>query len=125
MAPKGTSSLWAELSLLRDETYDEDAVVDRTVADLKRAGILRAGDRVIYRKVGVLDPAYVIYDRFRARNVASILESLRAAGIHSAGRFGSWEYSSMEGAIKAGIDLAERLAPALDGKVMPRLRTAV
>jgi protoporphyrinogen oxidase len=125
MAPKGTSSLWAELSLLRDETYDEDAVVDRTVADLKRARILRAGDRVIYRKVGVLDPAYVIYDRFRARNVASILESLRAAGIHSAGRFGSWEYSSMEGAIKAGIDLAERLAPALDGKVMPRLRTAV
>ncbi|HYV86923.1 MAG TPA: FAD-dependent oxidoreductase [Patescibacteria group bacterium] len=122
MAPKGTSSLWAECSLLRDETYDEDAVVDRTVEDLKRSGILRGGDRVIHRRVGVLDPAYVIYDRFRAQNVPAILETLRGVGIHSAGRFGSWEYSSMEGAIKAGIDLAERLGPALDRAGAPRLR---
>jgi protoporphyrinogen oxidase len=122
MAPKGTSSLWAERSLLRDETYDENAVVDQTVADLKRAGLLRAGDRVIYRKVGVLDPAYVIFDQFRARNLPAILETLRGAGIHSAGRFGAWEYSSMEGAIKAGIDLAERLGTALDSAGAARLR---
>jgi protoporphyrinogen oxidase len=122
MAPAGTSSLWAERSLLRDETYDEDAVVDRTIDDLRRAGLLRRADRVIYRRVGVLDPAYVIYDRFRAQNVPAILETLRGAGIHSAGRFGSWEYSSMEGAIKAGIDLAERLVRELDRAGASRLR---
>jgi hypothetical protein len=71
---------------------------------------------VIYRRVTVLDPAYVIYDRFRADNLPRVFTALEALGVHSAGRFGSWEYSSMEGAIKAGAMLAERLAALLSNR---------
>lgn len=124
MVPRGASSICAERSLLRDEPFDENEVVETTVADLRRAGLLKARDKVIYRKVSVLDPAYVIYDRFRARNIGAILESLRAIGIHSAGRFGAWEYSSMEGAIRSGIDLAERIQEAF-GERWPGNRRAV
>ena len=116
MAPRGCSSLYVERSLLRDEPFDEDEVVSAAVEDLRRAGILWRRDRVIYRRVQVLDPAYVIYDRFRARNLPRVHETLNAAGIHSAGRFGSWEYSSMEGAIRTGMDLAERLCGSLAGR---------
>ena len=120
LMPRGCSSLYVERSLRRDETYDPDEVIEKAVDDLRRAGILRKGDRLVYRRVSVIDPAYVIYDRFRAHNVGRCLDSLEALGIHSAGRFGAWEYSSMEGAILAGMGLASRLAPTF-GRLSGRL----
>ncbi len=113
LAPRGCSALYVEKSLLRDEPYDPEEVVATAVEDLRRAGILWKGDRVVYRRVGVLDPAYVIHDRFRAENLPRILAGLREAGIHSGGRFGSWEYSSMEGAIRTGMEVARDLQESL------------
>jgi protoporphyrinogen oxidase len=120
LVPKGCSSLYVERSLLRDEPFDPDEVVERAVADLRRAGILRPGDRVVYRRLTVLDPAYVIYDRYRAAHLPRILATLQAAGIRSAGRFGAWEYASMEGAIKAGMDLAAATAADLRARAGAR-----
>ena len=116
LAPRGCASLYVERSLHRDEPFDPDEVVETAVADLRRAGLLWTGDRVIYRRVTVLDPAYVIYDRYRADNLPRVFTALEALGVHSAGRFGSWEYSSMEGAIKAGALLADRLAALLSDR---------
>ena len=113
MAPRGCSSLWAEKSLLRDEPFDPRTVVEETIADLRRSGILRAADRIVHSKVGVLDPAYVIYDRHRAEHLPAILTALRAHGIESCGRFGAWEYASMEGAMRAGAEAADRTRAAL------------
>jgi protoporphyrinogen oxidase len=113
LAPRGCSPIYVERSLLRNEPFDEGEVVARALDDLRRAGILRRRDRVVYSRLSVLDPAYVIYDRFRARSLPAVLGSLESLGIHSAGRFGAWEYSSMEGAIKAGMALAGRLATRL------------
>jgi protoporphyrinogen oxidase len=121
MAPRGCSSLWAERSLLRDEPFEPDAVVSRTVDDLRRTGILRASDRVVFSRVGVLDPAYVLYDRHRAAQLPSILDTLRSHGIDSVGRFGAWEYSSMEGAMRAGAEAADRARTAL-GLEPPEVR---
>ncbi len=111
LVPRGCASLYVERSLLRDEPFDPDEVVERAVEDLRRAGLVWRSDRVVYRRVGVLDPAYVIYDRFRAQALPGLLATLQDLGIHSAGRFGAWEYNSMEGAMRAGMDLAGRLAP--------------
>jgi protoporphyrinogen oxidase len=116
LAPRGCSSLYVERSLLRDEPFDPEEVTARAVEDLRRTGILWRGDRLVYRRVSVLDPAYVIYDRFRAQNLPAAHRALSEAGIFSAGRFGSWEYSSMEGAIKAGMELAERLSGSFEGR---------
>ncbi|MFQ5877312.1 MAG: protoporphyrinogen/coproporphyrinogen oxidase [Acidobacteriota bacterium] len=116
LAPRGCTSLYVERSLLRDEPFDPVGVVEESLRDLRRAGLLWRGDRVVYRRVAVLDPAYVIYDRFRSANLPRVLAALERLGIHSIGRFGFWEYSSMEGALRAGIDLAARLARALNGR---------
>jgi len=121
LAPRGCSSLYVERSLLRDETFDPDEVIDRAIDDLRRAKILWNGDRIVYRNVSVLDPAYVVYDRYRAAHLPAAQRALGEAGILSAGRFGSWEYSSMEGAIQAGRDLAVRIGGTRSRR--PALRT--
>ncbi|HEX9428269.1 MAG TPA: FAD-dependent oxidoreductase [Candidatus Polarisedimenticolia bacterium] len=122
LVPPGCSSLYVERSLHRDEPFDEQEVIARAVDDLRRAGILWRSDRIVYRRVSVLDPAYVIYDRFRADCLPGIFETLSAAGIHSAGRFGAWEYNSMEGAIKAGRELATLLRTSLAPGAAPARR---
>jgi protoporphyrinogen oxidase len=124
MAPRGCASVWAERSLLPGEPFDEQEVIATTTDDLRRAGILRARDRVVFARVGVLDPAYVLYDRHRARHVPRVLATLREHGIDSTGRFGAWEYSSMEGAMRAGADAAERLRATLGVPEARRRNTA-
>ena len=65
----------------------------------------------------------MIYDRFRARHVPGLIERLREFDVHSAGRFGAWEYSSMEDAIRAGADAAHRVRAQLTRRY-PMLREA-
>ncbi|MCI0408613.1 MAG: hypothetical protein L0191_08625, partial [Acidobacteria bacterium] len=75
----------------------------------RRVEILRPGDRIVAREVLVLDPAYVVYDHFRQQALPSILRILERYGVISTGRFGAWEYGSMESALKQGRAAAERL----------------
>ena len=109
VAPKGCSSLYVEVARRRDEAVDEAALVTQTLEGLKRASILRPSDRIVTREVVVLDPAYVVYDHFRQRALPSILRILERYGVISTGRFGAWEYGSMESALTQGRDAAARL----------------
>ncbi len=51
--------------------------------------------------------AYVIYDYWREKNLNKILESLIQSSIYSVGRFGGWNYSSMQEAFLDGQNTAE------------------
>jgi protoporphyrinogen oxidase len=53
--------------------------------------------------------AYCIYDKFRTRIVNETLDILNDSGIKSIGRYGQWEYSTMEDAILYGKELAEEI----------------
>jgi hypothetical protein len=66
----------------------------------------------------------VLYDRHRARHLPRILDTLRQHGIDSTGRFGAWEYSSMEGAMRAGAEAAERAREAVGVPSEGRRRSA-
>jgi hypothetical protein len=55
----------------------------------------------------ILKDAYVIYDREREEVIPSIMSILNGMGIYTAGRWGNWEYSSMEDAILEGFEAAE------------------
>ena len=123
VVPRGCASLYVERSLRPGETFDRDEVLSSALEGLKRAGILWNGDRIVYRRISVLDPAYVIYDRFRARHVPALIERLRSFDVHTAGRFGAWEYSSMEDAIRAGADAARQVRDTLTARY-PMLREA-
>jgi protoporphyrinogen oxidase len=109
VAPRGCSSLYVEVARRRDEPLEKEALVQEVLEALGRAEILRRGDRIVAREVLVLDPAYVIYDHFRQQALPSIHRILERYAVISTGRFGAWEYGSMESALKQGQVAAERL----------------
>jgi protoporphyrinogen oxidase len=105
VAPPGCSALYVEISQ-PPEAPPAPGFEERAVADLRRAGILEPEHEVLFALPVVIDPAYVIYDRHRRETLPALLDLLRQRGVQSIGRFGAWEYSSMEDALAAGREAA-------------------
>ncbi|HEX4824910.1 MAG TPA: FAD-dependent oxidoreductase [Candidatus Polarisedimenticolaceae bacterium] len=110
VAPPGTSSLYVEFGLKRDERVDPAALERAALEALQRERILLPGDRIVVRDFLRIDPGYVIFDRARQEVMARVVPRLRALGVHTIGRYGGWTYSYMERAILDGLETAERLA---------------
>ncbi len=71
--------------------------------------IHRAED-ILFARANEIPHAYVLYDEQYGPSKAEILGFLERAGIQTAGRYGQWEYGSMEDAIMAGRACAQKLA---------------
>jgi protoporphyrinogen oxidase len=110
VCPEGSSSLYLEFGLTRDEQPDPVALEKAAVAALQREGILEAGDRVIARDWIRIDPGYVIFDRARQQVMADAIPRLAACGVSTIGRYGAWTYSYMERAMLDGLETAEAIA---------------
>lgn len=111
VAPRGTSSLFVEVSVRPDRPYDVQALTESSIAALRSCGILRPEDKIVVTYPILLPCAYVIYNRARSRSVAQIQRALNARGVYSFGRYGSWIYSSMEDAILQGKEFADKIHP--------------
>jgi protoporphyrinogen oxidase len=116
VAPPGASSVTAEVAFSAARPLDRAATVRQVKADLERIGILRRGDRIGVEAVFEIPCAYVLYDHARRGAVDSIQAYLKSRGILSVGRYGAWEYSSMEDAITGGREAAELI---LNAEVTP------
>jgi protoporphyrinogen oxidase len=124
LSPPGTSSLYVEITYHPLETQNADCgmrnvetchsmslpTVKETVKGLIDCGILKLSDDLITAHIIHIPYAYVVYDEFRKENLPAILRFLRNEGIYSIGRYGAWEYSTMEGAILQGKWVAEKLS---------------
>ena len=110
MAPKGTSALSVEISYLPSTPPPLEMVREQTMAALVSCGILRAEDKILTEKTILIKHAYVIYDRFRSGHLPRIMQFLRSNQIYPLGRYGRWEYATMEDAILQGKEAAEALS---------------
>ncbi|PIE34945.1 protoporphyrinogen oxidase [candidate division KSB3 bacterium] len=109
VVPEGCSSMYVEVSALPHEEYAEETLLEQVYDGLYRCGLLKKTDEILVADVLRLDCAYVIHDLYRSRALATILPCLEQYKISSIGRYGAWEYNSMEGAILAGKQIAKRL----------------
>jgi protoporphyrinogen oxidase len=118
MAPEGKSSISAELSVPMHKplkmTHDE--IMETVIAGLLESEILNKSDRILFRDIKCLDPAYVIYTPDREGNIELIHKFLNARGIYPCGRFGSWAYLNMDQSILNGRKIAEELLKPFQGK---------
>jgi protoporphyrinogen oxidase len=110
MAPKGTSSIYVEISSLPSNPPAIDQVRKEALSALIACGILRADDEILAEKILMIRHAYVIYDLFRYQHLRSIIPFLRTQHIYPIGRYGLWEYATMEEAILQGREVAQDLS---------------
>ena len=109
VVPEGCSSMYVEVSALPEEQISEQSLLESVYHGLHRCGILREDDEILVSDVVRIECAYVIHDRQRRPALDTIIPFLEGYDIHSIGRYGTWEYNSMEGAILAGKCTAEVL----------------
>ncbi len=108
----GCSSLYVEVSHQPDAVTPPAELIKQVRAGLERAGIFRPDDEIVVADVKDIRYAYVLFDKHRARALPAVLAELESRGIHSIGRYGRWEHTSMEDAIAQGKQLAEKLRAA-------------
>jgi len=109
MVPPGKSAVSAEISFSKARTISKDALVERTIEDLIKAGVIYPDDKIILTHILTLPYAYVIYDHKRKEAISFIKQFLEKNNIYLCGRYAQWEYQNMEQNILAGKALADKL----------------
>lgn len=106
LAPPGKSSLYVELA---DRSQpDLERLLPPVAAGLMEMGIIDAPDDIEFARARCIEYAYVIFDHEYFAALDVIRPFLDASRIISSGRYGDWNYSSMEDAISFGKAAAER-----------------
>lgn len=106
MAPAGKANLYVELA---DRTEpDLASLLPRVAAGLVEMGIIRRPEDIAFARARKIDWAYVIFDHDYFQALERIQPFLDEHRIVSAGRYGHWNYSSMEDALLFGRAAAER-----------------
>jgi protoporphyrinogen oxidase len=109
VAPEGTSSIYIEITHPSCSKPNIEEAFDRSVRDLQRCGILKPDDRILTRHMLDIEFAYVVFDVHRQTRLQNLLDYLESRDIFAAGRYGRWEYFSMEDSILSGKAAAERV----------------
>ncbi len=105
MAPPGKAGLYVELT--DREPPDLSSLLPKVAKDLTEMGLVAAPDRVAFARLRRIDHAYVIFDHDYFPSLDVIRPFLEEQHVISAGRYGDWNYSSMEDALLFGRRAAE------------------
>ena len=105
MAPAGCSSLYIELS---DRETPLDLLRPSIEEMLTEMGLIDDASQIRFMIPRRIKNAYVIYDFNYHAARETLMNFLAECGIESIGRYGDWNYSSMEDALLDGKRVAER-----------------
>jgi protoporphyrinogen oxidase len=106
VAPSGYFSLYVEFSY-RGTKPNPVQLGRHAVQKLKQLGWIQNEKQIVSRVDLNLPGAYVIYDRHRDEAVQELLSFYEKQNVYSVGRYGRWEYGSMESALEQGIQAAQ------------------
>ena len=109
VAPEGTSSMYIEITHPQHQKPNIEEAFQRSLADLQAIGVLRKTDRILTRHVLDIQCAYVVFDQHRQTYLQGLIDYLESLDIYTAGRYGRWDYYSMEDSILSGKASAEKV----------------
>jgi protoporphyrinogen oxidase len=109
LVPEGKSALYAEVSYSKDKPINKKKITGRIIKDLESAGILSDKNRILVSDINDIKYGYPIYDQHYFRATAAIKEFLFSHNIIVCGRYGSWQYLSMEDTLLDGKRVAEEI----------------
>ena len=99
-------SLYVEIG--HPSQFDGQDELNTILADLKKVGIITTHKLIDHEHI-VMSPAYVHINKRSMKAVSEKLSQYGQDNIFSIGRYGRWEYSSIEDAVLAAKELAGKL----------------
>ncbi|MGM0441660.1 MAG: protoporphyrinogen/coproporphyrinogen oxidase [Elusimicrobiota bacterium] len=111
MAPEGCWSAYVEISYSENNFPDPenyDSIVKKVIKSLRNLKIIPDSADIINKLILKIEPSYVIYNKNWNNSRNTILKFLEQKDIFTGGRYGGWEYSTMEEALIRGEKLAEK-----------------
>jgi protoporphyrinogen oxidase len=113
MAPPGKANLYVELAD-RSEP-DLASLVPEVARGLVEMGLIDVPEAVRFARLRRIEYVYVIFDHAYFPSLEAIKPFLAQANIVSTGRYGVWNYSAMEDALRFGRDGAADARRILGG----------
>ena len=114
MAPPGKANLYVELADRAEPDMKE--LLPRVAAGLVEMGLIDTPEAIQFALLRRIDYAYVVFDHAYYGALEAVRSFLAEQRILSAGRYGGWNYSSMEDALRFGRDAAAEAAALLGGE---------
>jgi protoporphyrinogen oxidase len=109
--PPGCGSLQAECYYSRKYRPRDvlpDECIEPVIRDLRRCGLLRESDRILFRNTMHVEYANVIFDLECAEAVKTVHGYLDDLGIAYCGRYGEWKYIWTDESFLSGERAAQR-----------------
>lgn len=106
--PSDRMSLYVEIGYKPEAEIYVETMLHETLSGLKEAHILHDEKLISWHYV-VMNPAYVHVSKLGINEVKKQKEKLSNHNIFSIGRYGSWNYSSIEDNMKEAIALAKQI----------------
>lgn len=103
------TQVYLERTPLPGEDCTDPAWMDGVTATLQRIGMIREKSEILHSDILRLPVSYILFDRDWRALVPPLLEKLQAGRIHSIGRYGAWNYSSMSDDIREALALGAAL----------------
>ena len=110
VSPDLSYSLIIERSFRAKKVVSMENIIDQVITNLLKNGFIKNRSDILTTKVNLLRYAYPIYDIEHYEKKSLVVAFLKYYSVHSIGRFGSWEYFSMEDCFLQGKNTAESIA---------------
>ncbi|MCM8782044.1 MAG: FAD-dependent oxidoreductase [Candidatus Omnitrophica bacterium] len=107
LTPQGKSSLYLEISYSKHKLINKEDIIHSITGKLKALDLIYSNDDICLMDTNDINYGYPIYDNNYSLARKNILNFLRRNNIITCGRYGSWRYMSMEGAVLSGKEAAE------------------
>jgi protoporphyrinogen oxidase len=113
--PPSCGSLQAEIYFskkYRPLTSKPDDYIEPVIRDLRRCGLLKPEDKILFKNTMHIEYANVIFDLERAAALDIVHKYLDDVGIRYCGRFGDWGYIWTDQAFESGEKAAQKALAA-------------
>jgi len=110
--PPGAGSIQAEVYFsdkYKPLTGSPDELIEPVINDLRRCGLLRENDRILFSSAMLVRYANIIFDLERAAALKTVHGYLDDIGINYCGRFGDWGYLWTDESFKSGENAAQKI----------------
>ncbi len=105
----GTVSVYLEKTIAADPPLDSRQARREALSTLRETGMIAGAEELLFLDLKRIPVSYIVFDSDWPRLVPAALAYLRSRDIHSIGRYGSWNYTSMADDIRQARETAGRL----------------